>query len=123
MERFFYLDESPIYQNKYIIRLNHEKFLFPNGTNGSYSVIIARILNLSFTDYLRYARDRLGAELVGKNKRYVIPYFDKNQVTNAFIKLLNERMSFIMHEHKFPFNYKETEDGIERVPFENENNK
>lgn len=120
MEKYFYIDTSPIYTNKSIIRLNLEKFLFPNGTDGSYGVFIARLLNLSYVDYLRYARDRLGAELVGKGHLYPVPYFDRSKELDAFVKLLNMRMEYIMHEHEYPFDYIEKEDGrIERVPFKN----
>lgn len=121
MEKYFYLDESPIYKNKYIIRLNHDKFLFPTGTSGSYNVFIARVLNLSYADYLRYSRDRLGAELIGKQSRYVVAYYDKNQATEAFIKLLNKRMEYIMHEHNFPYEYKEENGEVKRIPFEQNN--
>ena len=121
MEKYFYLEESPIYKNKYIIRLNHDKFLFPTGTSGSYNVFIARVLNLSYADYLRYSRDRLGAELIGKQSRYVMAYYDKNQTTEAFIKLLNKRMEYIMHEHSFPYEYKEENGEIKRIPFKNNN--
>lgn len=121
MEKYFYLDESPIYKNKYIIRLNHDKFLFPTGTSGSYNVFIARVLNLSYADYLRYSRDRLGAELIGKQSRYVMAYYDKNQTTEAFIKLLNKRMEYIMNEHSFPYEYKEENGEVKRIPFENNN--
>lgn len=118
MKKYFYLEESPFYQNKYIIRLNHELFLFPHGTSGSYNVFIARLLNLSYADYLRYSRDRLGAELVGKNTRYVVPYYDNNASTSALIKLLNTRMEYIMNEHEFPFDYTEDNDGnVSRTPF------
>lgn len=121
MEKYFYLEESPIYKNKYIIRLNHDKFLFPTGTSGSYNVFIARVLNLSYADYLRYSRDRLGAELVGKQSRYVVAYYDKNQTTEAFIKLLNKRMEYIMHEHSFPYEYKEENGEVKRIPFKQNN--
>ena len=121
MKKYFYLDESPIYKNKYIIRLNHDKFLFPTGTSGSYNVFIARVLNLSYADYLRYSRDRLGAELVGKQSRYVVAYYDKNQTTEAFVKLLNKRMEYIMHEHSFPYEYKEENGEVKRIPFEQNN--
>lgn len=121
MEKYFYLEESPIYKNKYIIRLNHDKFLFPTGTSGSYNVFIARVLNLSYADYLRYSRDRLGAELVGKQSRYVVAYYDKNQTTEAFVKLLNKRMEYIMHEHRFPYEYKEENGEVKRIPFEQNN--
>ena len=122
MEKYFYLEESPIYKNKYIIRLNHDKFLFPTGTSGSYNVFIARVLNLSYADYLRYSRDRLGAELIGKQSRYVMAYYDKNQTTEAFIKLLNKRMEYIMNEHNFPYEYKEENGEVKRIPFENNEN-
>ena len=121
MEKYFYLEESPIYKDKYIIRLNHDKFLFPTGTSGSYNVFIARVLNLSYADYLRYSRDRLGAELVGKQSRYVVAYYDKNQTTEAFVKLLNKRMEYIMHEHSFPYEYKEENGEVKRIPFEQNN--
>ena len=121
MEKYFYLEESPIYKNKYIIRLNHDKFLFPTGTSGSYNVFIARVLNLSYADYLRYSRDRLGAELVGKQSRYVVAYYDKNQTTEAFVKLLNKRMEYIMHAHSFPYEYKEENGEVKRIPFEQNN--
>ena len=121
MEKYFYLEESPIYKNKYIIRLNRDKFLFPTGTSGSYNVFIARVLNLSYADYLRYSRDRLGAELVGKQSRYVVAYYDKNQTTEAFVKLLNKRMEYIMHEHSFPYEYKEENGEVKRIPFKQNN--
>ena len=121
MQKYFYLEESPIYKNKYIIRLNHDKFLFPTGTSGSYNVFIARVLNLSYADYLRYSRDRLGAELIGKQSRYVMAYYDKNQTTEAFIKLLNKRMEYIMNEHNFPYEYKEENGEIKCIPFKNNN--
>ena len=119
MKKYFYLDESPFYKNKYMICLNHDLFLFPTGTTGSFNVFIARVLNLSYADFLRYCRDRLGAELIGKNKRYVVPYFDKNnQSTSALNKLLNTRMEYIMNEHEHPFDYMEDENGnVTRKPF------
>ena len=110
-KKYFYLDESPIYKNKYMIRMNHDYFLFPNGTNGSYNVFIARVLNLSYAQFLRYCRDKVGAELIGKNQRYVIPLFDNTAEAKMLVKLLNARMSFIMNEHEYPYNYKEEADG------------
>jgi len=123
MEKFFYLDESPFYLNKYVIRLNHDKFLFPNGTMGSFNVFISRVLNLSYAQYLRYARDRLGAELMGKNTKYVVPYFPKTKEVDMFLKLLNKRMEYVMNEIKYPFDYKEdTEGNLVRIPFNSNQN-
>ena len=117
-EKFFYLDDSPIYKDKLVLRMNFEKFLFPKGTSGSFGVFPARVMNLSYAQFLRYCRDRLGAELIGKNTRYVVPYFEHNNETRMFVKLLNTRMKYIMNEHEFPYEYKEEEDGsITRIPF------
>jgi len=118
MEKYFSLDTSPVYTNKYIIRMNIDKDLFPKGTTGSYVVFISRLLNLSYAEYLRYARDRLGAELVGKKTKYVTPYFDRNEVTLEFMKLLNKRMEYVINERKFPYNYKEEDGEITRIPFQ-----
>lgn len=124
MQKYFFLDESPIFVNKYVIRMDIDNECFPRGIRGSYDVLIARVMNMKYTDYLRYCRDELGAELIGKGRRYITPYFDKNQLTKLFIKVLNERMTYIMSERKSPFIYKEEDDGtITRVPIEiDENN-
>lgn len=122
MKKYFNLVESPLYANKYIIEMNYDNFLFPNGTNGSYQVFVARLLNLSYADYLRYARDRLGAELIGKKSKYVTVYFDRTKEVEMFVKLLNTRMEFIMNEHQYPFEYKENNGEVERIPFKKDEN-
>ena len=124
MREYFYLDESPVFKNKYVIRLNHDYFLFPHGTRGSFNVFIARLLNLSYAQHLRFCRDILGAELIGKRSRYVVPYFERNATKKEFIKLLNTRMAYIMHEQEYPFTYEEGDEGVKRIPFnkEDENN-
>ena len=120
---YFYLDESPVYHNKFLIKSNIEKMPFPNGTLGSFSVLVARLLNLSYADYLRYARDRLGAELTGKNNKYVIAYFDDTKEVKALVKLLNKRMEYIMFEQEHPYELIQKEDGTwEKIPFMEEKN-
>lgn len=111
MKQFFFLDDSPLYKNKYVIRFNVDLDLFPHGTTGSYNVFFARLLNLSYAEYLRYCRDKLGAELVGKGSRYMVPYFDDTAEVKLLIKLLNVRMNYIINEREFPYDYKEEEDG------------
>ena len=56
---------------------------------------------------MRYCRDRLGAELVGKNSRYIVPYFDSTNEVKMFVKLLNKRMDYVLNEREFPYNYTE----------------
>ena len=125
MKKYFYLQHHSVYQDKYIIYFNTPTEYFSNGTDGSYDVFIARLLNLSYADYLRYARDRLGAELIGKNKQYITVLFNgSNAAVQLFVKMLNTRMEYIINEHDFPYTYKEENGEVKRIPFnKNESNK
>jgi hypothetical protein len=123
MSKYFYLQNHPVYQDKYIIYFDYPTDYFLNGTSGSYDVFIARLLNLSYPDYLRWARDRLGAELIGKNKRYIKVLFNGNNPTvQIFIKVLNKRFEYIINEHDFPYIYKEENGEVKRIPFEEKKN-
>lgn len=125
MEKYFYLHNHPAYQDKYSIYFNFPEKYFPKGIDGSYDVFIARLLGLSYPEYLRYARDRLGAELIGKNKKYITVLFNGNNATvQIFIKVLNKRMEYIINEYDFPYTYKEENGEVKRIPFrKNEGNK
>lgn len=114
---YFSIEESPVYKHKKVIRVNSDNLPFPNGIDGSFNLLPARLLNLSYADYLRYARDRLGAELVGKNKRYVNAYFEDTPELHALVRLLNKRMEYVMSEYNDPYTYFRKEDGtVDRVP-------
>ena len=115
--KFFFLDTSPLYKNKYVIRFDVDLDLFPNGTTGSYNVFFARLLNLSYAEYLRYCRDVLGAELVGKGSRYMVPYFDNIAEVQLLVKLLNVRMNYIVNEREYPYDYMEDGDNVIRTSF------
>ena len=123
MERYFYLEYSPIYQDKMIIRFDNNFSLFTTETPGSYDIFISRLLNLSYANYLKYARDRLGAQLIGKNNRYITILFNNTPEVKAFVRLLNKRLEYIINEREFPYDYKEDDGKIELIPFdENEGN-
>ena len=117
-KQFYTLDTSPLYKNKYVIRFDLDMKYFPNGTTGSYNVFMARLMGLSYAEFLRYCRDKLGAELIGKGNRYVIPYFNNTEEVQLLVKLLNARMNYIVNEKEFPFEYKMNENGeVERTEF------
>lgn len=117
MKKYFYLEESPYYKGKYVISLKHDEFPFPNGTSGSYNVIVSRLLNLSYAKYLRFARDILGAELIGKNSLYVVAYFRRSNELNQFIQLLNRRMELIMREREKRYIIERNENGeLQKIP-------
>lgn len=71
---YFSYEESPIMKGYYVLRLDYEKFGC-KGTSGSYQVMSARLLNVSYANYLRLCRDEFGAELYRRNCLYVTPYF------------------------------------------------
>ena len=98
---YFYLDESPNQPGKYILRVDFDK-LPPIHTKGSFNILPARLLNLSYAQYLRFCRDVVGGEIIGKNTMYPIAYFNKSMTTNAFVRLLNTRMNLVMWEKEHP---------------------
>lgn len=116
-DQFFFLDESPIYKGKYIIRFNVDLKYFPTGTTGSYNIFMARLLNLEYAEFLRYCRDKLGAEIIGKGNRYLVPYFTNTPEVQLLVRLLNVRMKYIINEKNFPYTYVQKGDEVERIAF------
>lgn len=99
---YFVLEESPSRPGKYTIRLNFDKFPSQLSTSGSFNLLPARLLNLSYAQYLRFCRDIVGGEIVGKNTIYPVVYFNKTMTTNAFVRLLNSRMNLVVWEREHP---------------------
>lgn len=99
---YFSLEESPYRPGKYTIRINFDKFPSQLSTSGSFNILPARLLNLSYAQYLRFCRDIVGGEIVGKKTVYPIAYFDRTMTTNAFIRLLNSRMNLVVWEREHP---------------------
>ena len=58
---------------------------------GNFNVIVARILGLSYPNYLRYCRDTFNATLRGK-KGYPIPYWKNREDGIKLIKILNQEI-------------------------------
>ena len=99
---YFVLEESPSRPGKYTIRLNFDKFPSQLSTSGSFNLLPARLLNLSYAQYLRFCRDLVAGEIAGKNTIYPIVYFNKTMTTNAFVRLLNSRMNLVVWEREHP---------------------
>ena len=96
-KKYFYLEESPYQPGKYKVSMNFDEF--PGiRTVGSYNLLPARLLGLSYANYLRYCRDVYKAEVIGKNTMYPIAYFENNFAAGDLIRILNERMSQIEKE-------------------------
>lgn len=86
---------------KYIIKPVHENFHLDH-TEGSFNVICARVMGLSYAQYLRMCRDCFGAELMGKGSYYPIAYFNKTAELLALIDFLNARASLILWQREHP---------------------
>lgn len=95
---YFTLEESPYNQGKYMIRVNIHNLPI-TFTDGSYNVLPARIMNLSYADYLRMCRDLYDADIVGKQSFYPIAYFNKeNEKARELVKVLNKRTDIILNK-------------------------
>lgn len=91
-EQYFFLEESACQKGKYLIRIDFE--LMPDmRSSGSYAILPARLLNLSYAQYLRFCRDAVGAEIIGKNTSYPLVYFKKNLAAESLVNLLNTIMA------------------------------
>lgn len=98
---YFVLEESPYNPGKYTININFDTMPEVK-TNGSYNILAARLMNLSYPQYLRFCRDEIDAEIIGKNSRYPVAYFKKTAKTSALVRLLNSRMNYVMWEREHP---------------------
>ena len=98
---YFTLAESIQVPNRYFIVCNFENFPEMT-TEGSYALLPARVMNLSYAQYLRFCRDIIGGELFGKNTHYPTVLFKKTANVVGFVRLLNTRMNLIMWEREHP---------------------
>ena len=92
---YFVLDNSPLQENKYILRPNYP--LLPlKGTKGSYNILAARLMNLSYANFLRMCRDIYGAEIIGKNSLYPVAYFSEYKLGQSLVNELNKRVKILL---------------------------
>ena len=97
----FRAEEAPHNPGKYFICPVHENFHLEH-TKGSFNVIAARVMNLSYAQYLRFCRDLCKAEIVGKGSMYPIPYFKRGEMLNMLVRTLNTRANLILWEREHP---------------------
>lgn len=97
----FTTEEVPHNPGKYIICPVHANFHLEH-TTGSFHVIAARVMNLSYAQYLRFCRDICKAEIVGKGTKYPIPYFKRGEMLNMLVRTLNTRANVILWERENP---------------------
>lgn len=99
--KVFYRDESASYPGKYMIRADLDKFHLYS-TNGSYNIIGARLMGITYAQYLRMCRDIYGAEIVGKGSSYPYPVFKLSKGLEDLIEQLNSRANLVLWEREHP---------------------
>lgn len=99
--KVFSREESVSYPGKYIIRVDLDKFHL-DYTEGSYNVICARLMGLTYAQYLRMCRDCFGAEIIGKGSNYPIAYFKLSEKLVDLIEQLNARANLVLWEREHP---------------------
>lgn len=97
----FQREESASYPGRYLIKPIHENFHL-EGAEGSYNVICARVMGLTYAQYLRMCRDCFGAEIVGKGHLYPLAYFKFSEGLLALEDNLNARANLILWEREHP---------------------
>lgn len=99
--KVFYRDESATQPGKYLIRADQDKFHL-DSTEGSFNVICARLMGLTYAQYLRMCRDCFGAEIIGKGDTYPVAYFKLSQELQDLLDNLNARANFVLWEREHP---------------------
>lgn len=105
MIKYFTYEESPI-SKRYYIRPNVEA-LHLNHTTGSFNLICARVMGLTYAEYLRMCRDVYGAELSGKGNKYPVANFKLSEELLSLVKLLNKRAEFLDYRRNHPYEIKD----------------
>lgn len=95
----FMRDESAAHPGKWRIVPVHDNFHLGE-TTGSYNLICARLLGLTYAQYLRMCRDCFGAEIIGKGSMYPIAYFKRSTELDALIEFLNVQASLVLWERE-----------------------
>lgn len=97
MKNYFYFESRPNEPNQYLIRVNFERLPL-HYTEGSFNLLPARLLNISYANYCRLCRDECNAIIQGKNSLYPIVIFDSKKSSENLLKLLNQRMEEVIKE-------------------------
>ena len=97
MKQYFHYEDTPYKPGYYIVKINHDTMPI-TGTLGSCNVLMARIFNLSYAEFLRMCRDKFNATIIGKGTIYGMPYFKPENLDDLkeLVRLLNQRTDAIL---------------------------
>ena len=99
MKKYFYVEESAI-GNGYLVKPSFD--LLPlHYTMGSFSIVPARLLNISYANFLRLCRDDFNGKIKGKNYTYPMVYFAQESDAQKLSAFLNERADSCVRQDTF----------------------
>lgn len=90
-----YFEVFETFDNKFMVSPNLDKLLV-NCSRGSYRTLAARVMGLSYANYLRMCRDLYNGEISGKGSLYPIVKFANKSDVTKLISILNSRTSEIL---------------------------
>ena len=94
MGKYFDIEESNTFPNSFLLTPNFSTIGIHH-IEGSAAIICARLMNLSYANYLRMCRDLLKAEIIGKGHKYPAIYFKDKTLLLKFVKMLDKRMEIV----------------------------
>lgn len=113
MGKYFIKEKSPSH-NKYYIKPVLEN-LHMSDLKGSANIMMARVMGLTYADYLRFCRDEFNAIIEGKNNLYPVAYFDFSEGLDVLLKLLNKRAQYLCRRRETPWEIIEEEDKLIKI--------
>lgn len=83
-----------------IVPLDYDAFPMNIKNGGSYNVAPARVLGLTYAEYLRFAREMFPevVTIEGKGNYFPLLYWKRGAELNLFIKLLDARLNLALTE-------------------------
>ena len=97
---YFTIREAIRKKDHYIIVGTEKLFDYIGICKGSYQVIQARVMGLTYANYLRYLRDVHGAILMDTHNWYPAAYFKTKEDAYKILHLLNTRAREIINARK-----------------------
>ena len=96
--KWFTYQETSDPKKVIIVPDNYEVFPFNTKEGGSYALAPARVLGLSYPDYLRFLMTMFPneIEIIGKGRAYPVVYWERNKTLYTFLQLLNAKLTLAL---------------------------
>lgn len=89
----FFLDSIPWDLNTYIISNHFDEIKMPM-INTSYQLLQARLVGMTYKEYLNFCKYSLGAEVIKKpNQKWAFIHFKDTSDVRKFVDVLNQKFN------------------------------